>query len=178
MCIVVIMNTKNPQDILRKYKELAQEHNLLGWSVRFLRKGTYRCYGLCNYRKRELSINQEFCEQASEEEILDVMLHEIAHALIFVHDYPIMGKKALGHGREWKMRCIEVGADPTRLYKGNVKVKGNKSVVRKFRYALVHEDTGEIFHRYMRLPRHNPKRLYMPNRKAETLGKMKLVTIS
>jgi predicted SprT family Zn-dependent metalloprotease len=44
-----------------------------------------------------------------DDEILDVILHEIAHALDFVR----YGN--WGHGKTWKQVCKEIGAKPSRL---------------------------------------------------------------
>ena len=43
-------------------------------------------------------------------EMVDVWLHELAHALS-VRDY---GKAAHGHGWIWKDYCVQLGAEPTR----------------------------------------------------------------
>ena len=83
-----------------------REHGLLdkGWSFGW--DAPIGRFGQCNYTRKEITISERFISE-SDEEIIDVILHEIAHAIV--------GKKA-GHGWEWKHQCRIIGARPERLY--------------------------------------------------------------
>lgn len=50
------------------------------------------------------------CELNDADEVADTILHEIAHALT----------PGSGHGSAWKLKCIEIGADPQRCKDGAV----------------------------------------------------------
>ena len=91
--------------------ELMREHlngrSIEGWSLKF--DEAKRRFGVCRYRKKEISLSRPIVRLNSEAEARDVILHEIAHA--------IAGKKA-GHGAKWKAVCVEIGAKPERCYDG------------------------------------------------------------
>lgn len=75
------------------------------WTFKF---GTgYRRLGLCDYRKKQIRISENFIEYATFEEVKDILLHEIAHALT----------PGAHHGPRWKQKCIELGARPDRLFR-------------------------------------------------------------
>jgi len=61
--------------------------------------------GLCLYHHRTIELSIHFVLRNGQEEILDTILHEIAHALV--------GPKH-GHGQAWKRKCQEIGARPVR----------------------------------------------------------------
>lgn len=59
-----------------------------------------------------ISLSKHFCRMNSWAEIIDTILHEIAHALT----------PGEGHGARWKAACLRVGAKPERCY-DDLKVK-------------------------------------------------------
>jgi len=65
-------------------------------------------HGHCNSRKRELAFSR-YAVTLPEEEQVDLVLHELAHAL----DYERRGRSA--HDYAWKSVCLEVGAKPQRV---------------------------------------------------------------
>lgn len=100
------MNTTEILELGREHMDL---HGLLdqGWSVvddsRAKRRG-----GQCRYDKREIGLSAtHLLSQWPREEVLDVILHEIAHAKV---------GPGHGHGATWKRMAEQVGASPTRCY--------------------------------------------------------------
>ena len=64
-------------------------------------------FGYCLTRKRLITMSRVLCELNSETEVIDCLLHEIAHALTPFDR---------GHGQAWKDMCVKVGAQPKRCY--------------------------------------------------------------
>src|SRR5271165_928788 len=92
--------------------------------------------GLCAYARRTIELSTYFVERNGQEEILDTVLHEIAHALV-----------GPGHGHDavWKRKCVEIGARPARC--GNAEMPEG-------RWRASCRNCGRHFNRHRR-----PKRL-------------------
>lgn len=86
-------------------RQTMNNHGLGHWIFAFDR--AKRRAGLCNSRHRTISLSENYVSRNDKEEILDTILHEIAHALVGP------GK---GHNNEWKAMCIKIGAKPIRCY--------------------------------------------------------------
>lgn len=69
-----------------------------GWFFEFDR-ATSRL-GQTNYAKRRITISKHFTGAATSEEFEQVLIHEMAHALLPVSE---------GHGRLWKMKAASLG---------------------------------------------------------------------
>ena len=69
------------------------EHSLINYSFGFDR--AVRRAGQCDFRARRITISKHLVNNCTLEEIEQVILHEIAHALV--------GKEA-GHSKLWKSR--------------------------------------------------------------------------
>src|SRR6476646_520436 len=82
---------------------LLSQHGLSDWTFAFNRRK--RSMGLCVYGRRTIELSVHFVLRNSHDEILDCLLHEIAHALV--------GPKH-GHDQVWKKKCLEIGARPVR----------------------------------------------------------------
>ncbi|MBA4189508.1 MAG: hypothetical protein C0467_16085 [Planctomycetaceae bacterium] len=114
------------------------EHGLTGWSFGF--NTNLRRAGVCFYPTRtkpgriELSIR--FIDLNSDEDVLDTILHEIAHALT-----------GSGHDDSWKAKCLEIGARPERCY-------GEEIEMPKGRWRSTCPSCQKEFHRHRK-----PKRL-------------------
>lgn len=163
------MNTTEAIQLLR---QKMNEHGLDRWGTRWLRQGTYRCYGLCNYRRKDISLNREFCAKAPYEEVLDVVLHEIAHALAFIRH-----GQSCKHDYRWKRVCVEIGADPSRLYTGEVRVEGNRAK-KEVKFILRHCETGKVYKKYYCKPKWGIgrlPRLCLQSDRQGTLGKLEIV---
>ena len=85
-------------EVIDLANQLFQRFGLINYSFGFDR--AVRRAGLCNYTKRRITLSKHFVEHASSEEIEQVLLHEIAHALA--------GQSA-GHGPKWKKQASDIG---------------------------------------------------------------------
>lgn len=68
------------------------------WSFDFDR--ATRRAGLCDFRARRITLSRHFAARATEHEVRQVLLHEIAHALAGPH---------AGHGARWRALARELG---------------------------------------------------------------------
>ena len=66
--------------------------------------------GQCRYFDKEVGISRMFISWAAHEDIVQTVLHEIAHALAFELD------GETGHGAPWKYWCGQLGIEPERCY--------------------------------------------------------------
>jgi len=90
-------------EVAQLTESLISKHDLDDWSFRL--GNTRRAIGRCIHRKKFIEISRHYIPLLSDDEVKDVILHEIAHA--------IAGYKA-GHGPKWKEVAKMIGADPTR----------------------------------------------------------------
>lgn len=88
-------------------RDLMDHHGLQDWEIRI--GSAKRLAGSCNYRKRVIMVSYEIHKAWPMDQIRDTILHEIAHALTPADK---------GHGKDWKAKCVEIGANPTRCYDG------------------------------------------------------------
>jgi predicted SprT family Zn-dependent metalloprotease len=86
-----------------------QQHGLMKWRFDFDR--ARKRFGACHYRKELITLSQHLTLLNTEDQVRDVILHEIAHALA--------GHKA-GHGYAWRVIARQVGARPERCYRPDV----------------------------------------------------------
>ena len=67
--------------------------------------------GLCDYTNRRISVSKHLAARYEDDEIHQVLLHEVAHALA--------GSRA-GHGRSWKATATGLGYEGKRLHDGEI----------------------------------------------------------
>jgi predicted SprT family Zn-dependent metalloprotease len=67
--------------------------------------------GLCNYTSRRISVSRYLATRYDDDEIHQVLLHEVAHA--------IAGTRA-GHGPRWKAVAAQLGYEGKRLHDGAI----------------------------------------------------------
>lgn len=67
--------------------------------------------GLCNYTERRITVSRYLAARYEDDEIHQVLLHEVAHA--------IAGTRA-GHGPRWKKVAAELGYEGKRLHDGAI----------------------------------------------------------
>jgi Zn-dependent protease with chaperone function len=60
---------------------LMEKHDLLSKDWKFVFDNGRRRLGFCNYKKKTISLSRKFIPLLDDEEIIDIILHEIAHAL-------------------------------------------------------------------------------------------------
>jgi predicted SprT family Zn-dependent metalloprotease len=114
----------------RLAQELLAAHGLADWSFAYNRGK--RTLGLCIYQRRAIELSIHFVLRNSPEEIVDTILHEIAHALV---------GPAHGHDRVWKAKCLAIGARPVRCGQADMPEGSWQARCR---------ECGEVFHRYRR----------------------------
>ncbi len=67
--------------------------------------------GLCNFTKKQISVSRHIALRSEDDDIHQVLLHEVAHA--------IAGPKA-GHGAAWKRIAAELGYEGGRTHDGPI----------------------------------------------------------
>ena len=85
--------------------QLIAQHNLCDW--RFYFDTADGRLGKCSYSDKTISLSEQFCLQASDDEITDTILHEIAHALVGPHH---------GHDQVWVAKAKEIGCSAERCH--------------------------------------------------------------
>ena len=67
--------------------------------------------GLCNYTAKRITVSRHLAERFTDDEIHQVLLHEVAHAL---------AGAGSGHGPKWKTLAAGLGYEGKRLHGENV----------------------------------------------------------
>jgi len=95
--------------IRRRARELMDEHLDTGWSFGFDAAKTRA--GLCNYSTRRITVSRHLAVRSPDEDVEQVILHEIAHA---------MAGKGAGHGPRWRATARVLGYTGARLHDGPI----------------------------------------------------------
>lgn len=111
-------------DIPHIAAHLLEQHGLAqrGWRFEWDRAKVRA--GCCQYRKKAITLSRHYVElnvAEHPEDIVDTILHEIAHALA----------PGDGHGKKWKAACSQVGAVPKRCYDSDVVDMPERQLVAK-----------------------------------------------
>lgn len=93
-----------PTELLSLGYSLLQHHNLSEWSFKLDRSKSRA--GLCNYTRRTISVSHLLAHQ-DEASIRNVILHEIAHALV---------GPSHQHDAVWRDKAIAIGSDGNRCH--------------------------------------------------------------
>ena len=98
-----------------------EDHGLLDlhWTLSF--ENCKNSLGRCHYQPKKITLSKWYVELNNEEDVEDTILHEIAHAISWIRH----GKEGTGHGLLWKKVCREIGANPSRVHKGEVEHPDN-----------------------------------------------------
>lgn len=82
---------------------LMTEHDLLsaGWSFTF--DNASRRMGVCRYKTKTIGVSRLYAAEATEAQVRDTILHEIAHAIV---------GPSHKHGLVWKAAASRIGATP------------------------------------------------------------------
>lgn len=86
--------------------ELMIKHGATARGFTFEFNNRKRAAGICSYRKRTVELSKPITILANEADVIDTILHEIAHALCPRH----------GHDSVWKAKFIEIGGNGKRCY--------------------------------------------------------------
>lgn len=81
-----------------------------GWRTNFTKSDAY--IGLCYHSDKRIVLSIQHLNARSEPELMDTILHEIAHALV--------GPQGNSHNHIWKEKAIELGAKPQACAHSNV----------------------------------------------------------
>ncbi len=143
-----------------------EEHGLAaqGWTGEL--DAALRRFGVCIPQEKQIRVSRHLAALNPEAETLDTILHEIAHALAYIEH-----GADCGHDARWQAIAARVGARPQRA------VKSSEVTTVAGAYFLVHRETGEVFRPYHRRPQaRGLSTAWIPGRKAETEGKLAIVT--
>ena len=88
--------------VLKLSRLLMRLHGLVGWKLEIAETPGF--YGLCEKSKKKISLSDDFVKHCKPPQLVELMLHEIAHALVGIRH---------GHDKTWKAKCEELGAKPT-----------------------------------------------------------------
>lgn len=89
----------NETEVIHLGNSLLKEHNLEDWIIDISK--TQSCIGQCFYHEKTIKFSKFFLDN-SEEKIKNIILHEIAHALVGPQH---------GHNRVFKNKCYEIGTE-------------------------------------------------------------------
>ena len=94
------------EDARRMAESLTRKHNLTpAWAFCFDRAKVR--FGKCDYRHKRISLSSHLVQLNGEPEVLDTILHEIAHAL---------APRGAGHGPAWQSLALAIGCNASRCY--------------------------------------------------------------
>lgn len=135
-----------------------------GWSFDWNNRRRHN--GLCHYGKKTIYLSRILTPLRSEDNVVETIHHEVAHALT-------PGAK---HGDAWRAQMRKYG------YKAEVAYTRDEKKVdlsHDYKYLCMFGD--EVVHGWFRRPNKNTfatiHERYMPGRKAETLGKLRIVEV-
>lgn len=109
--------------------QMMREHLPETWSFSF--DNAKRRAGACNFTTRVISVSKYFVAQADEDDLRQVLLHEIAHALV---------GPGVGHGTAWKVMARKLG------YTGKRTLE--KQFAESYAAWVGRCPTGHAFHRF------------------------------
>lgn len=140
-------------------KKLIAEHLDPEWTFKF--SHAKKWLGICDYGKKEIRLSEIHTSKSPEEDVLDTILHEIAHALT----------PGAGHGPIWKHVAKSIGC--------SAKVKGKAAATLDEMYSwCISTSCGKPLKFYTRRPSRKVFQnvAYMCVRgKPETVGTLQVV---
>jgi predicted SprT family Zn-dependent metalloprotease len=96
--------------VARVAQELLAEH-LPGGSWTFAFDSAKRRAGACDYSRRRITVSRYLAEKTDEDDVRQILLHEIAHAL---------AGHAAAHGPRWRAVARDLGYTGERLHNGPI----------------------------------------------------------
>lgn len=128
--------TMTVDDIPHVAQHLLQKHGLAAKGWRFEWDRARRRAGCCKHSINRVTLSYQYVALNVVEmlgDIIDTILHEIAHAL---------AGPGVGHGPEWRAVCERIGARPERCYDSNV------VAMPRGKYAATCGRCGKTFYRH------------------------------
>jgi len=155
-----------PLETIALLEAKLEEHGLSAKGWRGGLDEAVRRFGCCHLRERRITVSRHLAALNSDEEVLDTILHEIAHALALIEH-----GQDCGHDGRWREIATRIGARPERCF------DAEEVATPAGRYLLVHRDTGEVFRSYHRRPRLTDlSRRWIRGRRKETEGRLAIVS--
>jgi len=103
------MNMK-PIEIQKMAYALFEQYDLKDWTFQF--DNAKVRFGLCDLKTKTISMSKKLVSLNEEKDIVDTLLHEMAHAVT-----------SCGHNRKWRHTAILMGCNGKRCYSSNEIVK-------------------------------------------------------
>jgi len=85
---------------------LMEKHGVIKMGYGFAFNNARSAAGICSYRKKTIFLSKPLTMHSEEKDVLDTILHEIAHALTKGHK----------HDHVWRAKAIEIGCNGNRCY--------------------------------------------------------------
>lgn len=129
-------------DIPYVARYLLEKHGLAEQGWKFAWDNAKRRAGQCRYQTKTITLSQHYVALNVAErldDIIDTILHEIAHAL---------AGPGTSHGPEWKAACGRIGARPEQCYNSDV------VTMPRGRHTATCGGCGKVFHHHKE-PKHN-----------------------
>ncbi len=113
--LVITKQQPNPEMTLTEIEilgnDLIHQHEInnkiqTGWKFAFDLAPTRA--GICRYDEKQITLSVTYCQKATKEEIVNTILHEIAHAIV--------GPKH-GHDAVWKATARDIGCNAERCHR-------------------------------------------------------------
>lgn len=137
-------------------------HGLSDWA--FIWTNRLREHGRCSHKLQTIYLSKPLTKAKEKDHVLNTILHEIAHALV---------GPGHSHNDVWKAQALEIGCDGKARCAKNY---DDEDLPPK--WVMVFE--GEIVKRWFRKPKKstfdNIKYTWITKRKAETYGKLSIIT--
>ncbi len=157
----------HPEEVAAYARACMAQLGLADWEFHWDR--AIRRMGCCWPTRRRISLSRYYAAATlpqNPDALRRTLLHEFAHALAWRR------QRQTGHGAAWQYWCAQLGIAGERAT-SRVPDFTPPHLQRAPRYALCHEETGEVFRLYRRRPRRTARQLrrcFIPGRQAETLG--------
>ena len=118
-------------------RKLMNQHGLGGWI--FAWDNCKTSFGMCRYSKRTITLSSTLLNFTPRHEVIDTILHEIAHALT-------PGAK---HGYVWQQKARQIGASPNRCKETNMTATEKESIA-NYAHVCPRCDKHSFFNRLTR----------------------------
>lgn len=158
-----------PEKVLQYAATCAEAADLANWHFELTNRYTSRL-GTCQPRGLRIVFSRRFVEQClpwPSPYLRELILHELAHALAYIF------YRAGGHGRPWRRMCAALGLPNARATISlPPDLRCAVSPRMPPRYVLCHDESGEVYRLYRRIPLGLASTLhyrYIKGRKEETL---------
>ncbi|ALA45108.1 hypothetical protein ADS69_00003 [Enterobacter phage phiEap-3] len=100
-----MLKTRSAMEVTHWARTMMEKHGLIsnGWTFRINGRIT-KTLGRCSYAKKLIELSGRHVAEDIYEDILDTLLHEIAHALV---------GRGYEHGKVWQAMALRLGAKPS-----------------------------------------------------------------